>query len=222
MSFVCEIVVPGEGGAEQVPAWIATHGAGLAALPSCRWAAAYTPAEGADDPLNPPEPAPAAVLMLGFATREALAAALADPGIGDALAAAPGPEVTASAFHRQSHPLPGATVHPASVAYLVRYFLPADDPAAFVTEYTAHHPEVQARLPGIRAIHCDVPLPDLRAAAAPPAPYLIGNEVGFADADAFAAAMRAPARAELRAHMADFPPWSGRNSHVLMQRRALR
>jgi hypothetical protein len=223
MSFVCEIAVPGEGAGDRVAeGWIATHATVLAALPGCGWAAAYTPAEGGADPLTPPEPAPAAVLMLGFPTREGLAEALVEPTTEAALAAAPGQDVTANVFRRESHPLPGATVPPESVAYLVRYFQPADDPAAFVAEYTAHHPEVQARLHGIRAIHCDVPLPDLRARATPPAPYLIGNEVGFADAEAFAAAMRSPARAELRAHMADFPPWSGRNSHVLMQRRALR
>lgn len=223
MSFVCEVMVPGEGaGDPAVARWIATHGARLAALPGCRWAAAYTPTEVADDPLNPPEPAPASVLMLGFATRAALAGALANAATEAALAAAPGPGVTASAFRRQSQPLPGIELPAGSVAYLVRYFLPADDPAAFVAEYTAHHPQVQARLPGIRAIHCDVPLPELRAATAPPAPYLIGNEVGFEDAGAFAAAMRSPARAELRAHMAGFPRWSGRNSHVLMLRRALR
>ncbi len=77
---------------------------------------------------------------------------------------------------------------------------------------------MQARLPGIRSILCDVPLPDLTVPGTANANWLMGNEVVFDSAAAFAAAMRSPARHELRAHMADFPPFSGINHHHLMDR----
>ena len=51
--------------------------------------------------------------------------------------------------------------------------------------------------------------------------YLIGNEVAFDSVDAFNAAMRSPARDELRARSATLPAYGGNGSHVLMRRERL-
>jgi hypothetical protein len=178
----------------------------------------YTPApaEGGD-PLNPPEPAPDLVAILSFDTEASLRAACAAPALAGL---APPGRATSAGFERRFFPVadgPGTPLA-APVSYLVRYELPADDAAAFRALYLASHPPVQARLPGIRSILCEIPLAGLALPGIPEAGWLIGNEVVFDSAADFAAAMRSPARAELRAHMADFPPWSGVNHHHLMQR----
>lgn len=189
----------------------------LTAVPGLAALDAYTPARGeGDDPLNPAEVPPTLVAILSFDDEAALRAALAAP---ETAAAAP-PGTTSAAFRRHHYPVADGPGWPLSapVSYLVRYDLPASDVAGFQSVYMASHPPVQARLPGIRSILCDVPLPDLTVPGTANANWLMGNEVVFDSAAAFAAAMRSPARHELRAHMADFPPFSGINHHHLMDR----
>lgn len=216
MDWIAEFWVEGPLDAPREVAARALGTPGLLALD------AYTPArDRGDDPLNPAEAPPALVMLLGFATEATLRAALAHPDLANLGTDAPaGAAMTFSAFRRHPYPVPGGPGWPlaAPVSYLVRYELPADDPAAFQRAYMDSHPPVQARLPGIRSILCDVPLPGLSVPGIPDAGWLIGNEVAFDDAAAFAAAMRSPARAELRAHMAGFPAFSGITHHHLMDR----
>ena len=211
MDWICEITVTG---ALPDPLGTARRLAGVAGLGTLD---AYTPAAGeGDDPLNPKEAPPPLVLILGFPDESGLRAAMADPRLAAAVPAG----ATSSGFRRHHYPVADGPGWPlaAPVSYLVRYELPADDLGAFQSMYMASHPPVQARLPGIRSIFCDVPLAGLAVPGTAGAGWLIGNEVAFDSAAAFAEAMRSPARHELRAHMADFPPFSGINHHHLMDR----
>jgi hypothetical protein len=208
-----------------------------AGLPGLASLDVYTPAEGqAHDPYNRDGGGPLMILMPGFTTRDALADAVAGGRIAAAARAlAPGVAATGAAFERRFYPV-GDDAAPAPLqapfSYVVRYHRPADDEAAFVKNYLASHPAIQARLPGIRAIMCYLPLPlssPLPLAeeggegdrGPPAADYMIGNEVAFDDVGAFNAAMASPARQELRAHYREFPRFTGANTHYPMMRRRL-
>jgi len=152
---------------------------------------------------------------------EALLSAMADPVLDDWLSRRPdGTAVTVSALRRSFHAPDAAGTMPAPVSYVVRYLLPADDAAAFRRAYLAGLVPIQARLPGIRSILCYVLLADA-AGRWPAMDYLIGNEVAFDSVDAFNAAMRSPARDELRTQSGTLPAYSGNGSHVLMRRERL-
>jgi hypothetical protein len=171
------------------------------------------------------------MLMLDFATSDALAAAITGGCLAAPLALAHGITATGTALQRRFYPVvEGATPAPlqAPFSYVVRYHRPADEEAAFVKDYLASHPPIEARLPGIRAIMCYLPLNeppdgDLRDARdlLPSADYMIGNEVVFDDAASFNIAMASPVREELRAHFRALPRFAGANTHYPMLRRRL-
>jgi hypothetical protein len=202
-----------------------------AGLPGLSCLDVYTPAEGqARDPYNNDGAGPLMMLMLDFASRDSLGAAVAGGAItAPAGALAPGIAATGASFERRFYPV-GADATPAPLqapfSYVVRYHRPADDEAAFVQDYLATHPATEAKLPGIRSIICYVPLGDMQAGGPdgtglPSADYMIGNEVVFDDIDAFNAAMASPVRDELRAHYRAFPRFTGVNTHYPMIRRRL-
>jgi hypothetical protein len=201
----------------------------FAGLPGLACLDLYTPADGpAHDPYTNDGAGPLMMLMLDFATRDALAAAVAGGSVraaGDALA--PDIDATGTAFERRFYPA-GEDATPAPLrapfSYVVRYHRPAGDEAAFVRNYLASHPPTEAKLPGIRSIMCYLPLDDVSAGAAarlPSAGYMIGNEVVFDDIGAFNAAMASPVRQELRAHYNAFPRFTGANTHYPTIRRRL-
>jgi uncharacterized protein (TIGR02118 family) len=186
----------------------------------------YTPATGdVHDPYNKDGAGPLMILMPGFTSRDALADAVAGGRIAAAVRAL-GPDIAAAgaAFERRFYPV-GDDAAPAPLqapfSYVVRYHRPADDEAAFVKNYLASHPTIQARLPGIRTIMCYLPLNEADAGGLPAADYMIGNEVAFDDIAAFNAAMASPTRQELRAHFREFPRFTGANTHYPMIRRRL-
>jgi hypothetical protein len=192
----------------------------------------YTPFDGpARDPYNHDSGGPLMMLMLDFATRDALAAAVTGGPLPAPFAPAGGVTATGTAFERRCYPV-GEDAAPAPLqapfSYVVRYHRPADDEAAFVEDYLASHPPIEARLPGIRAIMCYLPLSrqpdgDRRGARGllPSADYMIGNEVVFDDDAAFNIAMASPVREELRAHFRALPCFAGANTHYPMLRRRL-
>jgi hypothetical protein len=200
----------------------------LTRLPGLASLDLYTPAEGlAHDPYNHDASGPLMMLMLHFASRDALANAVKNGALANAHGSFPdGVEATGAAFERQSYPI-GDAARPAPLeapfSYVVRYHLPADDDAAFIANYIATHPTTQAKLPGIRGIMCYLPLHDVVTAAGnvASANYLIGNEVVFDDIAAFNVAMASPVRQELRAHYHEFPSFSGGNTHYPMARTRL-
>ena len=186
----------------------------------------YMPAQGpSHDPYNHDGAGPAMMLMLDFASRGDLAAAVNDGKVAAALAPLPaGFSATGAAFERRFYPV-GEETRPALLeapfSYVVRYHRPADDEAAFIQNYLDTHPVTQARLPGIRSIMCYLPLDDLRATELAPANYMIGNEVVFDDIAAFNGAMASPVRQELREHYHEFPRFTGANTHFPMTRTRL-
>jgi hypothetical protein len=192
----------------------------------------YTAFDGhTRDPYNNDGGGPLMMLMLDFATSDALAAAVTGGCLAAPLAHADGFTATGTALQRRCYPvIEDATPAPlqAPFSYVVRYHRPADDEAAFVKDYLASHPAIEARLPGIRAIMCYLPVNappdrDLRGARGllPSADYMIGNEVVFDDAASFNIAMASPVREELRGHFRVLPRFAGANTHYPMLRRRL-
>jgi uncharacterized protein (TIGR02118 family) len=196
---------------------------GWLALPKLAALDLYAPVVGgAYDPFNDDGPGPLFIAMLAFPSRDALAAALADPALTLSLAGRPEDLAwTGSAFERHFYPVGGkAAPLAAPFSYVVRYHKPAEDEAAFIRNYVATHPPTLAMLPGIRSVMCYFPRP-LAAQGVPSADYIIGNEVAFDNVAAFNAAMQSPVRQELRRHFHEFPPFSGRNTHFPMNRTRL-
>jgi hypothetical protein len=235
MSWTYEIVLRGL--PEQragLQMWLETRTRdACAGLPGLSRFDLYTLADAsAFDPYNDAGAGPLMMLMLDFASRDALAAAVANGRIKEAAGAlARDIAVTGTALERRFYPV-GEDETPAPLqapfSYVVRYHRPADDEAAFVKNYLATHPATEARLPGIRSIMCYLPLDEVHASDLhgaridiPPADYMIGNEVVFDDIEAFNAAMVSPVRHELRTHYRAFPRFTGANTHYAMIRRRL-
>ncbi|MEW5420735.1 hypothetical protein [Amorphus sp. 3PC139-8] len=225
MGWSYEVALTGAAEAGPLADWFASGPKdALSTLPNLAFLDVYTPATGtAQDPYNHDGAGPVMLLMLGFESRESLAAALSSDAIEAALTPLPeGIVASGAAFERLTYPI-GSGSEPAPLSapfsYVVRYQLPAEDEAAFIENYIATHPTTQAHLPGIRAILCYLPLRDLPNPPGLSDPtYLIGNEVAFDDMDAFNHAMASPVREELREHFRTFPPFSGVNTHHPMQR----
>lgn len=197
----------------------------LSGLPDLMHLDIYSPAEGSpQDPYNRDAHGPLMLLMIEFASRDALAAAVGDGHLAAALGTPPtGIEASGAAFERRFYPVgegPDPAPLHAPFSYVVRYHRPADDEAAFIENYLATHPVTQARLPGIRAIICYLPLQDVRSSASQlaDANYMIGNEVVFDHVEDFNTAMASPVRHELRSHFHEFPRFSGANTHYAMTR----
>ena len=226
MSWVYEIALRGAPQAsEALRTWFASGPRqALAALSGLSSLDLYTPAEGTPhDPYNRDGAGPLMMLMVEFASRDALAAAVHGGAIAAALGALPpGVGATGAAFERRFYPI-GEAPAPlrAPFSYVVRYHRPADDEPAFIANYLATHPATQAKLPGIRTIVCYVPLDEVQSHGLGAADYMIGNEVAFDDIAAFNTAMASPVRQELRAHYREFPRFSGANTHYAMTRARL-
>jgi len=197
----------------------------LQRLPDLRAVDLYQPVNGGTDPFVQDGPGPVLIAILDFPSPEALRSATEGPEFAGALSKSPyGAGVQATALERRFYPIGGQTEGygwTAPVSYVVRYHRPAEDEASFVANYVATHPPTLAKLPGIRAIMCYFPRPDLGPPDVPRADYMIGNEVAFESVEAFNAAMASPVRQELRAHYREFPPFTGANTHSLMRRRRI-
>lgn len=235
MSWTYEIALRGAPDAQVALAdWFASGPrAAFAAFPRLAHFDLYTPAEGsARDPYTCDGAGPLMLLLLDFTSREALAAAIKNNRVASALGTLPdGIAATGAAFERRFYPV-GDDTAPAPLkapfSYVVRYHRPAADEAAFIANYLATHPVTQAKLPGIRAIMCFLPIDELQESGRDnaahnlaAADYLIGNEVVFDDIAAFNGAMASPVRQELRAHYHEFPRFTGANTHYPMTRSRL-
>ena len=239
MSWVYEIALRGEPHqADALRKWFEDGvRAAYAGLPGLASFDLYTPDTGTSrDPYNNHSSGPLMLLMLDFASCEALAkaaggGAIAAPLHDRALRSALGIAATGAAFERRFYPV-GEGVTPAPLeapfSYVVRYHRPADDVTAFIENYLATHPITQARLPAIRCIMCYLPHDEISASGLShagscleAADYMIGNEVVFDHIEDFNAAMASPARHELRAHYREFPRFTGANTHYPMSRSRL-
>jgi len=201
-----------------VPAW--------SSLPGLTAFDLYVPAEGdAKDPFVDDGPAPRFLMMLEFASENALEDAAHSQAFAAPLSSLPaGVALTADAMARRFFPVAGeADAKPltAPFSYSVRYHRPAEDEARFVEFYLDSHPPILGRLPGIRNVLCYVPMPQIAIAGLPSADYMLGNEVVFDTIEAFNAAMASDVRRELRADFKRFPSFSGANTHYPFDRKRL-
>ncbi len=222
MIVICEI-------AFAVPAGTAPSAmaAGLqrsfATLPGLAWLDLYVPAaEASHDPYVQDGPAPAHLAILAFASPAALAQAASASAFAAGLSGLSAASCTAMLcvpcpVAGESSPAPLL----ARFSYAVRYHRPADDEVAFVKHYLHGHPPLLGRLPGVRNVMNYIPLPWHHADGPPAADYMLGNEVVFANAAAFDAAMASPVRHELRAHYRTLLRFTGRNTHFAMDRTRL-
>lgn len=222
MTIVCEIafVVPAKTAASATATGLQRS---FATLPGLAWLDLYAPAaEASYDPYVQEGSAPAHLAMLAFASPEALAQAASAPAFVAGLSRLSAASCTAMLC--VPYPVVGeSTAAPllARFSYVVRYHRPADDEAAFVRHYLHGHPPLLGRLPGVRNVMNYIPLPWHHAEGPPAADYMLGNEVVFANAAAFAAAMASPVRHELRTHYRTLPRFTGRNTHFAMDRTRL-
>jgi uncharacterized protein (TIGR02118 family) len=189
----------------------------------------YTPERAAKDPYLHDGPGPLAMLQVGFRSRAELEACLSGAAFrATVVAPSPAPPdkvaVAHDAMEQRFYPVAGeARPGPlrAPVSYVVRYQRPAENEAEFVEHYVSHHPQIQARFPGIRSIMCYLPIKWNDYTPIAPADYLLGNEVVFDSVDALEAALNSPVRHELREDFKTFPKFTGKNTHHAMRRMRL-
>lgn len=222
MTIVCEVAFAVPAGT--APSITATGlQRSFATLPGLAWLDLYAPAAAAShDPYVQERSTPAHLAMLAFASPEALAQAASAAAFVAGLSRLSAASCTAMLC--VPYPVVGeSTAAPllARFSYVVRYHRPADDEAAFVKHYLHGHPPLLGRLPGIGNVINYIPLPWHHAEGPPAADYMLGNEVVFANAAAFDAAMASPVRHELRAHYRTLPRFTGRNTHFAMDRTRL-
>jgi uncharacterized protein (TIGR02118 family) len=223
MDWVYELVCTGAAdSADDVRPWSDAAARAWSAVPGLSALDLYRPiSAGAHDPFNNDGPGPRFIAMLAFASRESLSEAIQSPAFALSLGGRPlGLSLTGSGFERRFYPVAdemAAGPLTAPFSYVVRYYKPAQDEAAFIRNYVKTHPATLAKLPGIRSVMCYFPVADVANDTAG-ADYIIGNEVAFDDVAAFNAAMQSPVRQELRRHFHEFPPYSGRNTHFPMDR----
>jgi uncharacterized protein (TIGR02118 family) len=226
MDWTYELACTGTAnGARDVETWLDAAIQAWRDLPGLAALDLYRPIEdAAHDPFNNDGPGPLFIAMLAFPSRTALAQAVASTDFALSLGGRPpGRSFTGSSFERQFYPV-GSETRPAPLtapfSYVVRYYKPAEDEAAFIKNYIETHPPTLGKLPGIRSVMCYFP----QAIATPgllPAGTMIGNEVAFDNVAAFNAAMQSEVRRELRRHFREFPPFTGRNTHHPMNRTRL-
>ncbi len=197
----------------------------LAAAPDALSVELYAPASVTDPLLGGDEP-PLVVAQLRFATLAGAERALASPAVSRALDEFQEMPVanwhaTVEILRGQVHPEAGesdgdSTVVP--VTYLVEYQRPADDEAAFIDYYCAHHPPIMAELPGIRRLEIYTPVDWSNPLALDRADDMLKCDVSFDSTDALTAALHSDVRHRLRRDYDAFPPFSGRVGHYPMRR----
>jgi len=105
----------------------------------------------------------------------------------------------------------------AQMSFVVRYYGPVRDLAAFVDFYTDKHPPLLAKFPAIRNVLCYLPLGWKSAGALTDDTIVIGNEVVFDDLAGLKVALASPQADEIMADVEHFPAW-GYSSHHAMHR----
>jgi uncharacterized protein (TIGR02118 family) len=165
-------------------------------------------------------PPPAAILEVAAFAIDPLLAAAGD--LAAALAPLSGAGFRAGLFAVARQPVGGdrvAEAREAAMSFVVRYYGPTEDPAAFAAHYVANHPPILARFPAIRNVLCYVPLP-IPISGFESDPCIIRNEVVFDDVPTLVAALRSPVLTDLRADSKAFAAF-GRSTHHAMVREAV-
>ena len=116
--------------------------------------------------------------------------------------------------------IPGHQTPPprtAPLSFVVRYYGPTDDEAAFARFYTENHPPILATFPGIRNVLCYLPLDWRSTKNVPDSRVILGNEVVFDNVDALNRALESDVMPALRADGKLFAAF-GHNTHHAMRR----
>ncbi|MEJ8567169.1 hypothetical protein [Elongatibacter sediminis] len=193
---------------------------GLRSANGLRFVETYTPAPGAVPEFDEGD-RPALIVELNLDEPEDAAGLLATTEFRDALGIGEHGPATVDVFHTAHFPLPDHIEPPprtAALSFVVRYFRPAPDEAAFIAFYTANHPILLARFPAIRNVLCYLPVGIELPEGVNDSGAFFGNEVVFDDLDALNAALASDVLPELRAEGRTFPPY-GHSRHHAMQRR---
>lgn len=183
----------------------------------------FVPETGKTEPFDEGA-GPAAVLQLSSKNQDALAALAGTSGFtsmfyGDALGLEPDLRISLGMFEVLATPVAGepeTRPRTAGLSFVVRYYGPAENPAAFQKFYTANHPPILARFPDIRNVFCYVPLV-LPSTDIPHSEILLGNEVVFDDLAHLNVALRSDVLVSLRADSANFPSFGHSTHHAMMR-----
>ena len=134
----------------------------------------------------------------------------------------PTSSISFGAFRAQPSAVAGTDdVQPrkAGLSFIVRYYGPMADEAAFHDFYTANHPPILGRLPNVRNVCCYLP-EKLRDFELPHSEVRFINEVVFDDVGNLNAALQSDVIGLLKADSARFPPY-GHSTHHAMRRETL-
>ena len=109
----------------------------------------------------------------------------------------------------------------AAIAYLVHYRRPAEDEAAFISYYLAHHPAIMAQLPEIRRLEIYTPVALPGAPSLPSGETMLICDVSFDSAAALTHALQSDVRLRLREDFHTFPPFTVPVTHFATRRSVL-
>jgi hypothetical protein len=172
----------------------------------------YTPEHAHDPFLNDGVPPPL-VLQLYFDSLPLLEAACDGP----LKALKERCEVEAMLVRQFAVPEPNTP----GCTYLVAYEGQADEENAWHEHYLRHHPDLMARLPGIRELEIYTPITWVSGAGWRRKRCMQRNKVAFDSAKALSAALNSPVRQEMRKHYLNLPPFTGRVTHYPMATRVI-
>lgn len=102
-------------------------------------------------------------------------------------------------------------------SYLVHYPGPAEDCGAWLAHYAAHHIPLMCRLPRIRGVEMLTRIDWISELPLPRSNHMQRNRVTFDGVAELLDALNSPIRTEMRADVADYPPYQGGMHHFAME-----
>ena len=170
-------------------------------------------------------PAPTIIVEIDMASAQAAQTlvdsdAFAQQFLDKAAFPTPAENINLEIMEPVHYPVPGHDMPPsrtAPLSFVVRYYGPVEDQAAFVDTYIKSHPPLQIGFPNIRNILCYLPLSWKTTGAISDDNIVIGNEVVFDDLDALRQAFESETLDLLFADSEQFASW-GYSTHHAMQR----
>jgi len=103
-----------------------------------------------------------------------------------------------------------------AASYLVHYPGRAENLAAWLDYYLAHHPQIMRGFPGIREIEIYTRVDWIGGLPGPRVDHMQRNKLVFDDVEALGAGLTSPVIKTMRADYQQFPPFTGGNVHYAM------
>ena len=119
-------------------------------------------------------------------------------------------------------PIPGHQAPPprtATLSFVVRYYGPTADEAAFVRFYTEHHPLLLATFPAIRNVLCYLPPGWQITHEVTDSRVILGNEVVFDDLESLNRALASDVLPRLKAEGKQFASFGCSTHHAMRRER---